>query len=210
MAQLVAGKALLGVSEQVLVGEIGAEEGRVVGVERDQQAGIEVPARAGGRRRRCRRRCGRWRWGSARGGCAALFKLFDQVRVLNGREGVADALGADGERLPDGLGAGGFAGVVGEAQAGLRGLGIEGAEGLGAGAALVAAEADADDGGVVRAHFGGLAEDALGLFDGEVAHGVEDPVEREAQFALGALAGALQAGEDGLEGTRGRSCATCR
>ena len=52
----------------------------------------------------------------------------------------------------------------------------------------------------MRPHFGGLAEDALGLFDGEVAHGVEDPVEREAQLALGALAGPLQAGEDRLEG----------
>ena len=31
---------------------------------------------------------------------------------------MADALGADGERFPDGLGAGGFAGVVGQAQAG--------------------------------------------------------------------------------------------
>ena len=81
-----------------------------------------------------------------------------------------------------------------------RGLGIEGAEGLGAGAALVAAEADADDGGVVRPHLGGFAEDALGLFDGEMAHGVEDPVEREAQFALAAFAGPFQAGEDGLEG----------
>ena len=48
--------------------------------------------------------------------------------------------------------------------------------------------------------FGGLPEDALGLFDGEVAHGVEDPVEREAQLAFSALAGPLQAGEDGLEG----------
>ncbi len=79
---------------------------------------------------------------------------------------------------------------------------VEGAEGLGAGAALVAAEADADDGGVVRAHFGGLAEDAIGLLDGEVADGVEDPVEREAQLAGGALAGAFQGGEDGLEAAR--------
>ena len=62
----------------------------------------------------------------------------------------------------------------------------------------------------MRAHLGGLAEDALGLLDGEVAHGVEDPVEREAQFALGAFAGALQAGKDGLEGTRIVSCATYR
>ncbi len=82
------------------------------------------------------------------------------------------------------------------------GLGIESAKGFGAGVALVAAEADADDGGVMRAQFGGLAEDALGLFDGEVADGVEDPVEREAQLAGGALTGAFQGGEDGLEGAR--------
>ena len=36
--------ALLGVGQQVFVGDIGAEEGGVVGVERDQQAGIEVAA----------------------------------------------------------------------------------------------------------------------------------------------------------------------
>ena len=38
LAKFFAGKALLGVGQQVLVGQIGAEEGRVVGVERDQQA----------------------------------------------------------------------------------------------------------------------------------------------------------------------------
>ena len=79
------------------------------------------------------------------------------------------------------------------------GLGVEGTECLGAGKALVSAEADADDGGVLRTHFGGLTEDALGLFDGEVADGVEDPVEREAQLAGGAQTGAFQAGEDGLK-----------
>ena len=135
---------------------------------------------------------------SSRGALRAL-QVLEEFVVTNGGEGVADALGADGERFADGLGAGGFAGVVGEAQAGGAGLGVEGAEGLGAGAALVTAEADADDGGVLGAHFGGLAEDALGLFDGEVADGVEDPVEREAQLARGALAGAFQGGEDGLE-----------
>ena len=40
---------------------------------------------------------------------------------------------------------------------------VERAEGLGAAAALVAAEADADDGWVLGAHFGSLAEDALGF-----------------------------------------------
>ena len=112
---------------------------------------------------------------------------------------MADALGADGERFPDGFGAGGFAGVVGEAQTGGAGLGVEGAEWLGAGDALVSAEADADDGRVLGAHFGGFAEDALGFFDGEVADGVEDPVERETQLKRGALAGAFEAGEDRLK-----------
>ena len=107
---------------------------------------------------------------------------------------------ADGERFANGLGAGGFAGVVGEAQAGLRCLGKEGAERLGAGPPLVAAQADADNGRELRPEFGGLAEDSLGLGDGEVADGVEDPVERDPQLALAALAGSFEAGEDGLEG----------
>ena len=45
-----------------------------------------------------------------------------------------------------------------------------------------------------------MQEDPLGFLDGKVAHGVEDPVERETQFALAALAGTLQRGKDGLEG----------
>ena len=44
LAQLFAGEALLGVGQQVFVGEVGAEEGGVVGVEGDQQALIEVAA----------------------------------------------------------------------------------------------------------------------------------------------------------------------
>ena len=83
-----------------------------------------------------------------------------------------------------------------------RALEHKGVKGFGAGLALVAAQADADDGGVARAHLGGLAEDAIGLFDSEVADGVEDPVQREVELAGGALAGAFQGREDGLEGAR--------
>ena len=83
--------------------------------------------------------------GFSSSGMLALLQLLEQIGVPDGRERVADALRADGERLPDGLGPGGFAGVVGQAQSGLRGLGIERAKGLGAGAALVAAQADSDD-----------------------------------------------------------------
>ena len=112
---------------------------------------------------------------------------------------MADALGADGESLPDGLGAGGFTGVVGEAEAGRLGSRVEVAEWLGGAATLVTAETDGDDGGVMFAHLGGFAEDAIGFFDGEVADGIEDPEEREAKLARGAFAGALEGGEDGLE-----------
>jgi hypothetical protein len=117
LAQFVAGKALLGVGQQELIGQIGAEEGRVVGVERDQQAGVEVAAQ------RVLGKGGADAGADVRGGIQ-----LEGVRAPStpgsgrspcGREGVADALGADGERLADGLGAGGFAGVVGEAQAGL-------------------------------------------------------------------------------------------
>ena len=121
---------------------------------------------------------------------------------MNGREGVADTLGSDGERLPDGLGAGGFAGVVGEAQAGGLGSRVEMAERLGAGATFVSAKTDADDGGVVLAQLGGFAEDAIGFLDGEVADRVKDPIEGEPKFARGAFAGALEAGKDGLEASR--------
>jgi len=85
-------------------------------------------------------------------------------------------------------------------EGGLRGLGIKGAEKLRAGAALVAAQANSDDRGVGGLEFGGLAEDALGLLDGKVAHGIEDPVESEVQLAFSALPGSLQSGEYGLKG----------
>ena len=115
---------------------------------------------------------------------------------------MADALGADGECFPDGFRAGGFAGVISEAQASGFGAGEKVAEGFGAGAALISAEANGDDGGVVRAHFDGFAEDAVGLFDGEMADGIEDPVERQAEFGCGAFAGMFECGEDWLEAAR--------
>src|SRR5271165_324502 len=112
---------------------------------------------------------------------------------------MSNAFRADGQGFPDRFRTGGFAGVVGEAETGVPGPGVELAERFGGGSPLVAAEADADDRGVVRAHLGGFAEDARGLLDGEVADGVEDPVEGESEFAGGAFAGALETGEDGLE-----------
>jgi hypothetical protein len=82
--------------------------------------------------------------------------------------------------------------------------------GLGAGSALVSAETDADDGGVIFAHLGGFAEDAIGFLDGEVADGVEDPVEGEAKLAGGALAGAFETRRRWARSSGDRSCATYR
>src|ERR1035441_9544180 len=70
---------------------------------------------------------------------------------------------------------------------------------LGAGAAFVSAEADANDGGIVFTHLGSFPKDAVGLFHGEVPYGIEDPVNRKAQFAGGAVAGALERGKDRLK-----------
>ena len=115
---------------------------------------------------------------------------------------MSDALRANGQRLPDGFRTGGLAGVVGQPQSSLGGFGVKSVESLRAAATLVAAESDADDGGILRAHFGCFAEDAFGFLDRKMAHGVEDPIECEAKLAFAALAGPFQAGKDGLEGAR--------
>ena len=112
---------------------------------------------------------------------------------------MAQTLGADAERIPDGFGASGFAGVIGEAEAGGARFGVDGTKGLGAGASLVTAEADADDGGKLGAEFDGLADDTFRFGNGEVANSVEDPVNGEAQFAFCAVSGAFESREDGFE-----------
>src|ERR1700678_1164617 len=54
----------------------------------------------------------------------------------------------------------------------------------------------------MRAHLDGLAKNALGFLHREMADGVKDPVEREAQFAQAALPGSFQASKDRLEAAR--------
>ena len=128
---------------------------------------------------------------------------FEELGVVLGGEAVADALGADVDGGPDAGGAfdgaAGLAGVGGEAEAGGGGFGVGVAEeGCGA-AGFVATDADADDGGVLTAELGGLAEDAGGLVGAEVADGVDEPVEGGAELLLGADAGALDGGDEGLD-----------
>ena len=112
---------------------------------------------------------------------------------------MAQTLGTDAEGFPDGFGAGGFAGVVGKAQTGCARISVDGAERFGAGSSLVAAKADADDGGELGAEFDGLADDTFRFGHSEVADCVKDPENGEAQLAFGAVAGAFESGEDGFE-----------
>jgi len=196
--QFSAGKLQFGVGEEVFVGKVGAEEGGVVRVEGDEEAGVKIgPQRVNGE-------AGADAGADVGGGvelesCAPRFQVSKEILVLNGGEDVAEAFRADGEGLANSFGSGGFAGVVGEAEAGIARAGVHLAEGLGAAAAFVATEADADDGRVIATKLGGFAEDFFGFVEREVAHGIEDPVESEADFLLGAKAGAFEAGEDGVE-----------
>ena len=189
------------VGEGVLVEQAGAEHGWVVGVEGDHEAEVEVGAQGvvvkGGAAA-----------GAEVGGDAdldgelALGEDLKEFLVVVGGEAVADALGADVDGGPDAGGAfddaAGFSGVGGEAETGVARLGVEGLE-LGCGAAgLVSADADADDGGELRAELGGLAEDAGGFFGAEVAYGVDEPEDGGAEFALATDAAAFDGFDEGF------------
>jgi hypothetical protein len=73
------------------------------------------------------------------------------------------------------------------------------AENVGPGLALVSADADANNGGVFAAHFGGLMKDLCGGFYAEVTDSVEDPVGGDAEVGFGLFAGPLQALEERLK-----------
>src|SRR6476620_7007611 len=112
---------------------------------------------------------------------------------------MAQTFGADAEGFPDGFGAGGFAGVVGKAETGGARFGVSFAERFGASASFVTTESDTDDGRELGAELDGLAHNTFPFRDGEVANGVEDPENGEAQLAFGAVAGAFESREDGFE-----------
>ena len=73
---------------------------------------------------------------------------------------------------------------------------------LGSTASLVSAEADPDNRWMRGAKLGGFAKDLLGFVEREVAYGIEDPVESEAELVFGAKASALEPSEDGIEALR--------
>ena len=114
--------------QQILIGDVGSEEGGVVRVERNQQARIEIAAQ--GVRGKRGANAGSYIGGGIEfEGRTAGFEFFNQRGVENGGECVADALGADGEGFVNSFRASGFAGVIGEAKAGRASFRIELGEG---------------------------------------------------------------------------------
>ena len=145
LAQLFAGECLLGVCEQVLVDAVGAEEGRIVGVECHQQARVEAaPQRMSSERGA--------NAGAHVGGRvqferdAPRFQLLRSVLGLEWRRVRGRCARNRWRALPRCLRGRwfrrrGWSGAVRRAACAI----VQGMERRGAGAALVAAEADADD-----------------------------------------------------------------
>lgn len=197
-AEVFGGEGEVLASQAVFALEIAEEERGVVGVEGDEEAGVEIASE--GVVFETEAAAGFEVGGDADfEGDLALGEDGEELGIVDGGEGVAEALGADVQGAPDAFGADGFAGMGSEAQTGGAGFGVEIAEGLSGGAALVSADADADDGRELGAHLGGFAEDAGGFVGAEVADGVEDPEEGEAELGFGAGAGALHAVKQRLE-----------
>src|ERR1700691_4680629 len=178
----------------VFAGERGVEHGWVVRVERDHHSMVEVGFR--GMLGKARAKAGAQVASEAdSGGPLLLCEFFDKIGIVEGRKAVADALGAQVERPPDRFRRAGFAGVGSQAQAVVSGPGVSVAKQLGRRFLLVASDADADDLAVVIAD--GQLEDFLRGLGPELAAGVEDPYQGDAEVASATGPAAIEALEDG-------------
>src|SRR5580704_4060786 len=130
-------------------------------------------------------------------GNLALCELIDEVGIVRCGDGVANALGAQVKRSPDGFGRSGFAGVGGRAQAVVESISVDAAEKFGRTFLFVAANADAHHVALAVEH--GEFENSLRLFDAEVAGRVENPEQRDAEIACATGASAFESVEDGGE-----------
>src|SRR5205807_835509 len=110
---------------------------------------------------------------------------------------VADTLSAQVECSPNRFWGPRLTGVRSKAHAVVGGPGVGVAEEFGRGFQFVASDADAGDFAVVITN--GELEDFLRGFSAELADGVENPNQRDAEVARAAGAAAIQAFEDGGE-----------
>src|SRR5450755_2776361 len=165
-----------------------AEHGGIVAVERDHDALIKIGADGMLGER-----------GAAAGAQIAGHTNFErnlasreflhQLRILSGGKAMANAFGPQIQRSPNRFRAGVLAGVGGQAESIVSGVGIGLAEKLWRGFLLVAA--DADSGYVAIAVEHGLLKHRLGGFRAEVTHRIEDPEQRNTEVMLAALAATI-------------------
>ena len=195
---MLVGKSEVFLGGFVFVFEIAVEKGWIVGVECDHEAGIEVAAEGVIFDERAA--------AGAQVGCDADFEgnlaLGEEIHefgIVDCGKGMAESLGADVDSAPDAFGSGGLAGMGGEAEASVARFCVEFAERLGAGATLVAANANADDGWKLGMQFRGFAKNLRRFFRAEVADSIENPVDGDAKFGFCAGAGAFHTGKERLE-----------
>src|SRR5579885_2346596 len=130
--------------ELVFAVERGLKNGGIVSIERDHQPVVEVRTN-GMVTRQAAAPSAKVAGDADFDGYLALGKFLDQFRILNRGSNVAEAFGFQVERAPDGFGACGFSRVGCQVQTTIGGESVNLAKKLGAGAALVATNAETDD-----------------------------------------------------------------
>src|SRR5215471_9256899 len=180
----------------VFAGQSRSEHRRVVGVERDHNALIEIAfggmfgdsiAHAGPKIARQ----------TDFEGNLPIGKFLDQVGILGRGHAVPDALRVQIERTPDRFRRPGFPGMRRKAKTVVSGVAVNAAEQFGRSFLLVAANAHADDVAVLVANR--EFEDSLRLLDTELADCIEDPEKRDAEIPGAAGASAVETLKDGGE-----------
>ena len=187
-------KGLLG--EMVFARQRGAKQPRIVGVQSDHQALVEVALhRMLGDR--CAHSCAEIAGQADLDWYLPVGEFLDQVRILPGREAVADALGMQIERAPNGFGRTRFPGMGCQAQAVILGVAVDAAKQFWRSLLLISADAYSDNMAIAVAH--GQFEHLLGGFNAEMACSVKNPQQRDAKVAGALGTSALEAFEDGRE-----------
>ena len=189
-------KGISVLSKLIFVRKRCPEKRGIIGVERDHHALIEVAfyRMFGGRFAAA---CFQIACQANFNGNLAVRQFLDQVGILGGAERVTDPLGVEVERAPDGFGGPCFAGVHGQVQPVIFGVGVDTAKKLWRRLDLIASDADSHDVAVlvVRSEL----EHFLCFFDAEVAGRVENPEQRDAEIARSAGASAFESFKDCLK-----------
>src|SRR5208337_4840024 len=118
-------------------------------------------------------------------------EIAHQFRIVGRMQPVADAVSFQlAQRAPNGLWPDRFSCVHRQTQAMLCGVFVHFAKLVWRGAALIASEPNPNNISVLEMN--GLLDYALRFLDSEVAHRIEDPVQRHPKLTLAALPPALQ------------------